>query len=528
LANRRHRTVSNSAPVGGLNVRDPINGMPGKDAIELINWVPQQYGVRCRKGWLEWATNLTDPVQTLAAYQPDREDLTSYRLFAWTDNNIYNVTSSTDTPVSVLALTSGTEGGRYTTCMLTNIAGAFLLGCSHNGGYKYYNGTNWLTPTFGVGVGQVSGVNPADLVFVTTWKRRSWFIEKDSTTAWYSDIDAITGTFTALELGPFASHGGKLAFIAPWTIDAGTGIDDLIVFGFENGDILIYKGTNPNVASEFSLVGAYYVGSIPIGRRCFSHYGGDLLVMSELGLQPLSFVTRGGQSVLRASSVDYLSKIQPRFSDLVAETGDQLGWDMILYPRDNLLIVNKPLGAVSISEQYAMNTNSSGWTMLRNVPAVCFTVANSDFYFGTTDGRVCKGFTGFFDNIPYGQSQGEGIQGLIQPSYSYYGALGAYKQFLMIRPSFLASDRPSVSCDILADYVYRPPNGSLAYGQTDGAIWDVSLWDDAVWGGALNVYDDWFSAQALGYTGAPFINTVTLGDTFLASIDVMFEVGGPL
>jgi hypothetical protein len=525
---RRHQVVSASAPVGGLNVRDAINAMPGTDAIDLINWIPQQYGLRTRKGYKEWCTNMSGPVRTVMQYQPDREDLTSYRLFAATDDNIYNVTSSTDAPPVSLALTGADNEGKFSYVQLTNTAGAFLLACTHIGGYKYYDGANWNTPTLGAGPGQVTPIDPSSLCFVTTWKRRTWFIEKDSTNAWYSDVDAITGTFTKLELGPFAKRGGKLAFIGTWTIDAGEGVDDFIVFGFENGDVLIYKGTDPDDATKFGLQGAYYVGNLPIGRRSFSPLGGDLLILTELGLQPLSYVTRGGQSLLRAGATDYLGKIQPRLAELVAELSDQDGWDMIVYPKDSLLIVNKPTGGTSTYDQYVLYTNTNTWTMFRNMPMISFCVANNELYFGTEDGRVCLGLNGYFDNVPYGETVGEGIQGLIQPAYNYYGALGKYKQFTMARPTFLASDRPSVTCDMQADYKFRPATGSLAYAEPDGAVWDVSLWDSAVWAGQLNVYDDWFSVQALGYVGSPYLTTVALGDTFMASIDVMFELGGPL
>jgi hypothetical protein len=471
---------------------------------------------------------MTDPVRSIMAYQPNRENLGSYRLFASTDNNIYNITASTNAPAVSLALTGAADNGRWTSTMMTNTAGAFLIACTHIGGYKYYDGATWNTPTFGGGAGQISGLDPANMVFVTTWKHRTWVIEKDSTNAWYSALDSVTGAFTKFELGPFVKHGGKLAFIATWTIDAGEGIDDFIVFAFENGDVLIYKGTDPTSASTFALQGAWYIGAIPVGRRCFSSLGGDLLILSEMGLQPLSYVTRGGQSLLRAASTDYLGKIQPRIADLVSQFGDASGWELTLYPRENLFMVSKPTGGVDAYEQYALYTNTNTWTLFQNIPSICFCIANSDLYFGTEDGRVCLAFNGFFDEVLYGATTGNGIAGLIQPSYSYFGMLGKNKQFLMARPTFLATDQPSVICDMLADYRYQAPSGSVPYVAPSESLWDTAVWDTDTWGGQLNVYDDWLSVQALGYTGSAFINTVCVGDTFLASIDYMFEPGGPM
>lgn len=523
-----NRTQSGPAPVGGLNVRDAINMMASTDAIELKNWVPQQYGVRCRKGYLEWATGMVSEVKTIASYQPDRTATSSYKLFAFTDSNIYDITTSTSTPASVLVL-PGTDGyGRWTTTMMANSAGTFLLGCSHVGGYKYYNGTTWTTPTMGAGAGQVNGVDPLNLCFVTTWKRRAWFIEKNTANVWYAPVDSITGTFTKFDLGPFMKHGGSLAFIATWTIDAGEGIDDFIVFGGENGDVLIYKGTDPASASTFSLQGAWYIGAMPLGRRNFEALGGDLLILSEMGLQPLSYVTRGGQSLLRAGSTDYLGKIQPRLAELVADLGDDLGWELTLYPKDNLLVIQKPTGGFATFEQYALYTNTNGWTLFDGMPMTCSHVANNDFYFGASTGKVYLGFSGFFDNVLLGASTGSGIAGLIRPAFSYFGSPGTNKGFLMCRPNFLATDRPSTLVNMVVDYKPYFPQGQPVVGEPGGALWDTAKWDQDKWAGGLNLYQDWYSVGGNGYSGSVALDTVCVGDTFLASIDYIYEMGGAL
>lgn len=525
---RTNFTRSMSGPVGGLNVRDALNAMPPNDAVSLVNWIPQQYGVRSRKGYSEWATGLGLQVQTIMAYLPDRANVGDFKLFAATDAAIYDVTLSTASPAVSLALSGASEVGRFSHLMMANSAGNFLVTCSHEGGYRYYNGTTWTTPTSGGGAGQVAGVNPANLCFVASWKRRLWFIERGTANAWYAPTDSLTGTFAKLDLGPFMKHGGSLAFIATWTIDAGEGIDDFIVFVGERGDILIYKGTNPASASDFALQGAWYIGQVPVGRRGFCTYGGDLLILSEMGLQPLSYVTRGGQSLFRTSAVDYLSKIQPRLTELVSELGNQLGWELILHPKENLLLILKPQGGFASFEQFAMYTNTNAWTLLDAMPMYTGFVANNEFYFGSIDERVLLGFSGFFDNVLLGQTTGNGIEGIIQPAYSYFGQPGKQKIWSMVRPTFLATDRPSVLVQMLSDYKTYVPSGSPVYGTIDGSLWDTALWDAGVWGGALNVYDDWRAVQAYGYAGSLVLDTVSIGDTFLASIDYIIEPGGSI
>jgi hypothetical protein len=528
LARKRHIVHSASPPLGGINVRDAINAMPATDALALVNWIPQQYGLRARKGYVEWCTGMVEPVRTVMQYQPDRENAGTYKLFGVTDDDVYDVTSSSATPSSVLTLPGTTDYGRFSHLGFANSAGTFLAMCSHKGGYHYYDGTAWATPTAGVGVGQVDGVDPADLVFIAQWKRRLWFVEQDSSKVWYADPDALTGTFAELDVGPFMKHGGKVAFIATWTIDAGEGIDDFLVIVGENGDVLVYKGTDPTAVATFALVGSWYVGNLVLGRRGLCQYGGDLLILSELGVQPLSFVTRGGQSILAASKTDYLGKIQPALAETVADGLSDNDWDMTLFPRDNLLIIQKPVNSVGVYDQYVLYTNTQKWTTFTGLPMISSVVANNKFYFGTEDGRVCEGFTGYFDAVLRGEDSGDPIRGSCQTSYSYFGLPGANKQFLMVRPSLLSPAQPGVLVNMLADFENPPALGTPVYEELMGATWDSALWDSATWVGASNVFADWYSVAAMGYVGSLLLTTTCIGDTFLTSIDYMFEVGGPL
>lgn len=529
MARSRHVTSSASSPVGGLNVRDAINAMPGGDAIELVNWIPQPYGVRARKGYQQWATGLGGPCQSILHYQPNQDDVATFELFAATDDAIYDITAATQTPASVIALSAAAGAGRMTSMMFTNTAGAFLVACSHEGGYYIYNGTAFSKIVAGGAAGQVSGIDPDNFVFVMSWKRKLWFIEKDSTSAWYLPTDQITGAAVEFDLGPFAKNGGKLSFITSWTIDAGEGIDDLIAFVFEGGDVLIYKGTDPSSASTFAIVGSFYVGSIPTGRRCFGPYGGDVLIVSELGIQPLSYVTRGGQSILRTQSVDYLAKIQPRIAELVSQFSRQNGWDVAIYAKENLLIISVPSITTGYFRQYALYTNSNAWCMFEGIPIHCMKATNGEFWFGTDDGAVCKGFTGYLDAVPFDGEGGYGISGTIRPAYSYFGAPGRNKHFQMMRPTFLSVGAPGVDCGMTADFALPPAlPGSLVPSEDTGTLWDTAVWDQSQWGGATNVYQNWYSVEAVGYSGSGYLRTVVLGDTLLASIDYVYEYGGVL
>lgn len=515
------------APVGGLNVVDAINLMPKNDAISLVNWIAQQYGVRSRKGYMEWAINFDRQVRTIMEYAPARASVASFKTFAVTDGNIFDITSSTNAPPSSVVLPGTDQYGRFSWTMFSNAAGTFLLACSNSGGYRVFDGAAWVTITLGAGANQISGIDPALLGFVMIWKNRVWFLEKNSTRAWYLAPNAFSGPATLFDFGPLLENGGVLSFLARWTLDAGTGVDDYLVIGGENGDTLIYKGTDPSTVATFGMVGNWFVGRLPVGQRCFVQYGGDLLILSENGIQPLSYVTRGGQSLFRLSAVDYLKKIQPLMSELVALKINLFGWEFNLNPAENLLLVQQPTNTL-IYDTYALYTNNNTWSLLTGMPMGTMFTGSQGFFFADGTNKVFKGFTGYFDNVLYGQTQGNGIAGIIQPSYSYFDRPGMNKQWHLIRPTFLAVDRPSVTVTMLADYQQNVLPSTPVYVASNGAKWDVSNWDQSYWAGGLRTYADWYGAAALGYAGSALLETVVTGDTFLASLDYVFEPGGVL
>jgi hypothetical protein len=529
MARKTQVSISTPPPTGGLNTRDAISAMPRGDAIELKNWIAEQYGLRARKGYSEWLIGLPGACETIVSYQPDRDIVSGFKLFAVTDGGIYDATTSTNAPVQILALSGAVGAGRCNYVGFSNIAGSFLAMCSFEGGYYTFDGTTWVKRVAGNAVGQVTGAIPDNFVFVASWKRKLWFVEKSSTRAWYLPTDSIAGEAKSFDLGPFIKNGGKLSFITNWTLDAGEGIDDLLVFVFEGGDVLIYKGTDPNSASTFALVGSYYVGAIPTGRRGFTNYGGDVLILSEAGIQPLSFVTRGGQSLLSTQAVGYLSKVQTSLAELVSGYLRSEGWDLTLSMRDSLMLVNQPLNVANVYRQFVLHTDTNTWAIFEGMPMRCSEVTPRGLWFGTLDGKVCKGFDGFFDAVPYGGSVGSGIKGVIRPSFSYFGRPGANKQFLMIRPTFLAVDQPGVFGGISVDFASPPQIGTPVASFGGSSLWDVAKWGVDQWGGnftSASPASGWITVEGMGYTGSAYLVTNVLGDTFLASIDYIYEVGG--
>lgn len=537
------RVESVPAPVDGLNARDALAAMPPTSAYALINWIPQRYGVRTRKGYSEWANGLDSQVNTIMSFFGPTDTIPSTggfqiapttlpgKVFASTDGHIYDITSQGASPTSVVTLSGTSTAGYISNVNFSNGAGGWLLCCSETDGYFTFDGTTWVKVTSGTGATQVSVEDPTKFCAVAIWKRRVWFVIKNSAKVCYLPTDALYGAASELNLGPELKHGGSIAWISNWTIDAGEGIDDYLIICSENGDVLIYKGTDPANASTFSLVGVFYVGEVTKGRTGFISLGGDLLIISNLGIIPVSYITRGGNNILGTTTGDITSDIVQLFSTDISSTFNFYGWQMHAVAREDLLMVVVPQTYTTPNLQYVLNTSSNKWCQFNGMPMTSLkSVANWPL-FGTADGRVCIAFTGYTDNGLLNGTPGTSIPGIIAPAFSYFqkeGEISQQKHFLMVQPTFLGVSPPLYNVQMNVDFMQAtpPPAGGLAL--TSGATWDLSLWDQALWGGAQNTYKKWMSVTGVGFAGQVSFSTSINSDTTFASVDYMFELGGPM
>jgi len=140
--------------------------------------------------------------------------------------------------------------------------------------------------TYTVGF-SITGVNSNTFVNINLFKNRLWFVQEDNLKAWYLDPLSVGGAATALDLGGIARNGGYLQAMGTWTLDAGQGADDYAVFITNMGEVMIYNGTDPSVAETWLLKGVWQFGQT-FNRRCYFKWNGDLLLLTQDGLVPLS------------------------------------------------------------------------------------------------------------------------------------------------------------------------------------------------------------------------------------------------
>lgn len=527
----RNQQVNIPAPVGGLNTISAGSAMPPEDCVQLYNMVAAEYGLRSRLGSREWCTGLTgatdDEVRTVLPFTGSTKNGSKNRLFATTSTGIWDVSASTDAPVQVLAFPIQVgEAGRGISHGMTTGGGHFLLYCDEENGYHVYSETTdtWVAVAMGGGGSEVSGVDPANFCFVTVWKSRAWFVEKDSAKAWYLDAGSIFGTATMLNLDRAAQFraGGGLVGLWNWTLDGGVGIDDFLVAVSGGGDVAIYQGSDPAEATTFALKGTWQAGALPAGRRVATNFGGDVLLMTKSGIRPLSQLVVGGDGAGTYAT----QKIANLFNSLMLTRSELPNWAMHIHPEDNSIIVTVPTDTGQATEQLAQMLWNRSWSRYRDLPIFSAGVWGKKLHFGTADGRVCIN-DGYVDGITLADPNSYTVvQWAALTAFQNLGN-ARQKRVQMIRPTVLSDGvAPTFQAEARYRYDFREIDSVTETATVSGNAWDAAVWDTDVFGGDYQATQVVRGAVGMGVDVAIAIRGIAKARTVLVGIDVAFDQGG--
>jgi hypothetical protein len=331
---------------------------------------------------------------------------------------------------------------------------------------------------------------------------------------WYLPVQSIGGAASQLDFGSIFPMGGSITACYTWTIDAGSGSDDHFVIITSQGEVAVYEGTDPSSSTSWRLVGVFRLGK-PIGRRCGAKFGGDLVINTTEGVFPL------GRSLLSASinkSVALTDKIQNSVSAAAANYGSNDGWDIVLYPDANMLILNIPAGN-GMNYQYAQNTITGSWTRFTGWNAYDWLNASSGLYYGG-DTAVVKAWVGTLDN-------GISIEADVLPAFSFFGQRARNKFFTMVRPNFITNGNPSIDYGLNVDFAPQETQGELSVLPATGMVWGDMVWGDMTWGGALVLRNSPATVGAVANSAAVRLRVLNNGaDVRLTNVDYLYQVGG--
>ena len=99
-------------------------------------------------------------------------------------------------------------------------------------------------------------------------------------------------------------------------------MDDNLAFITNKGELILWRLTDPTTPTGISMVGLWKLGA-PIGRRCYTKFGGDLLIITQDGIVPMSGALQSSRLDPRVSITN---KIQYAVSQAVSSYSDNFGW----------------------------------------------------------------------------------------------------------------------------------------------------------------------------------------------------------
>jgi hypothetical protein len=492
--------------VKGLNLRSGISALKPNEALRLDNWFPKGGYCQIRGGYTSHVTGLGASIGSLVEWAGPA----SRKMFGATATAIYDVSSAGAVGAAAV---SSLNSAYWQTVNFTTSGGNFLVLCNGADSVRNFDGTTWTTPS-------ITGVTSSTLINVASYKTRLWFVQKDTTKAWYLGTSSISGAATSLEMGDKFREGGKLLHIGSLSRDSGAGAGDVICFISSKGEIVAYTGSDPSDTNNWTLIGVYKV-SAPIGNRALVRIDGDLALLTEQGLVSLRQVASQGRFTAERSSIT--ASIDQGIIDDFASYGANTGWEMIVHPRTRQVIVNVPLTS-STATQYAMNIQTGAWCTYGRfaspLNATCWGMLSENLYFATSAGTVYRAENGY-------QDAGAAITSTYKSAFIDFHP-GGYSRLTMVQPIFTAGGRVIPAIRISVDYRNDTPLTSDEYPGTSGsagAVWDTSLWDVGLWGDSDSPYADWLAAQGIGKVAAVNMVTRTNGiSAKLNAINVKYEM----
>ena len=517
------------APTRGLILSENEAFMKPGGALVLDNWAPTLRGLKLRGGCIRWA-ELPETTPVISGFRYVSGN--THKMYAANLTKLYEVTTPTPAVIA-----SGRTSGNYATAQLANAADDYLIAVNDAGDPALrFDGTTWAslatssipnwttstlyaindkrkdpddgtrwkclvghtspaTGTFAAaraaspsqwtldvaadGISFITGPpgsnveGGGNLSYVCKYRNRLFFVEKDSMNAWYLGINSVGGALSMIPLSGAATQGGKLLFCATWSLDAGDGIDDKLVFCTDQGELLIFTGSNPSDANNWRQEGRYQVPK-PMGMNAHITLGGDLLIATMEGIVPTSeAITKEGEQLeLAMLTVNIKSMWR---DEAIAKK--EWPWTMFRWEEFGGMFVTWPGGEAGAKLCAAVNTVTNAWCRFVGYDATCFMQLRGDMFFGTQDGIIMQADrTGYDDGVPYVATMVGG--------WETFGSSAYTVVWDQARASFNSGNNEPFEPQLGAcvDYVVQTPPAPSA-GPDPGVsdLWDQGLWDNMKW-----------------------------------------------
>ena len=525
------------SPLSGIDLRKSLGDLEDPShCIYTYNLMPFELGLKVREGYREWSIGVdagdNSGIHTLIPFDSAQENNVGDKLFAINNEGIWDATDYNVAPVQLVVFANQDPDagyGTYTHYVNQAEDDVLFYADNLNGLYSYVAGV-WTN------TGILDGINEVDVKFVMSHKNNVWFAVKNSTVGYYLPILSGTGTVTPQYFGDKFQHGGTLEGLFSWTVDGGSGVDDILVAVSHAGDVIMYTGSGPD-EDDWGMKGIWYIGEIPNTPRFGTEQGGELLLLSSYGIVSMNDLLKGVDTNALLADMDgttISAKIAAAIRSDMKEKRALRGWNVAMVPTEGGLLLATPTVGSDAPVQYYYNIATQGWGIWRGVPMECFTQYKDSVFFGTADGSVMR-MDVSVDNAVITPANpafnGEDIEFSVLTSYRALGSAGVYKRVKLIRPDFLATEAPLHSSQARYDFDLAEGN-DFQLTPTAGnisAIWDAGRWDENVWG---STESRTFPTMGGSWGAGRYIAVATKGKTRyrtrLLGWDVIYDTGGPL
>lgn len=456
------RTHSQLVPLGGWNTRDPLQAMSSKDAAIQTNILTDLEGPRLREGYQVYCTTGGSFVDFLQSFETPFGD----RFIAASNKTLYDITTGSASSIKTGFLRDDWRGrvmnGR--------------LGLVNGGddpvtlSYSPANGVTLALMT-------ISGpVQPAKLTVLHIFGSRSYFATGDEPAFWYSSTGALGGALTKFPIDRASNTGGNVVDLQSWTVDGGDGPDDYLVVFLSTGEVLVYRGTNPGDADNFSITGRYQAGKVIAAEP----FAGQIHAVTsfDYNVFPRDFPTQG---------IRQPSKLSGAARKAVREKGGLARWQILFVPHLSLRIVNVPQ-SIGTYHQHVLNLATGAPALYKDLNATRWAVFKGELYFGDPSGNINR-ITGSSDS-------GSAITWELATGPD---RLGSNEEKTVLEYRSVVNGEGTLTEATGLAFDYQPPAFIQdTTTQAVGTPWDTSPWDTSEWSSSPQTRGEWVSAGGAG------------------------------
>lgn len=484
-------------PVGGLDFLSAIDRMPAENMRRMLNVFPDNSWGELRSGCVSHCTvaggNRISRLFTLVLADGTES------LVAAVNNTLQDVTTTSASDIT--GSTTPTNDNWQGTVFRNRL---FLVNGADTP--QVWTGSSVFADV------SLSGVTSSNLINVSSYKSRLYFVEKDTAKVWYTDeVNDLSGTVVDFDFGGVFQLGGYLLFAGSYTNRLSESSRDLFIAVSSEGEVLCYAGSDP---TTWALVARFVIGK-PLGYRSFCYYDSDLLVLTKRGIVPLSILFQGG--VPGRDGIG--ANVNPYIREIAAGSSTSFSWKMTYFAEAKKLIVNIPLSSTT-SDQLVCNVDTGAWCRYRysNTAPLDWSVVESEIFYGGLDGTVYRAETGTSDD-------GEAIAVDCLWSWNALNSQSRYKRLVDARPLLVGNKVTDLGIRAESDFEEKAltviPSVMNLLVTPWGSPWGSS------WGGSTTISNKRYSLANAGHFGALRLYGSFSGVRMkINSTEIRYEIGG--